>query len=151
MTTSEKLKSTYRVCQVGDTYYIQRKKFFGWSYNTGSKGNGTQGFLILFLLVLVLLFLISIVVAIFKMEYNPGMLITSIASIITFSIYTLLNLNSKSLSTKRESLEDAEDAINNKVDSELYELEEKEKNKQKKYQYFYTENQLRAKKLKKLK
>lgn len=150
MTTKEQIKSTYRVCQIGDKYYIQVNTLFGWSFHTGS-GDDFQVFLILVLLVFIIVFIISIVVALVTKEYNPGITITSIGAIITFLTFQLYSLKSKKLSINCNSLVQAENYIDSFVNSEYNKLIEKEKEKEVKYHYFYTPNQVRKEKLKKLK
>jgi hypothetical protein len=166
MKTFDDIKSTYRICQIGNHYYIQEKTYFGWSYDTGStwitKYPNWPGFLEVLTLILTAISIILLVIAIFSPAVLGGLVVFAIASIISWFSYIILTLNSKSLSVVEHSYYSANSAVDKIVNkklrdlkiSEEYEekrLKEKVTKKEKKYHYFYTEKQMRAEKLKKLK
>lgn len=156
MTTIEQLKSKYRVYQKGDKYYIQKKTFLGWShlndFNNDFSGFVAWLYILSYIFIsfntIFILFFIKILISdsIFLKEIAYLIFIDVIFLIIAFIITSF----TKYFCNVYNSLFIAENRIDYKCSNELKKIEKNLIEKNVKYHYFYSKNQIRKQKLKKI-
>lgn len=158
--TAEQIKSKFRIYQENDKYYIQEKLLFGWAYDISSSYVEYDNFVTTMgvsTILSALTFLISTIVGIFQWSLNNTMVISFCTGILSFSILVFYLYKSKNIAVVRHTFNDANWIIDDIVNTKLKKEEEEEKIKNakkikvKKYHYFYSTQQLRKEKLKKLK
>lgn len=161
MRTFEQIKSEFRVYQIDDEFYIQRKKTFGWSYDTAGKFTDFTAFTGIFCFGSSIFLIISSIIALFSWSINNGMIVSFFVFLMFYIAHFLYLYKNKNLALSGYSLFYAESVIDEQVKNILEKLEKEEKekvekelkkkNKIRKIHYFYTPSQLRKEKLKKLK
>jgi len=152
----DKIKSQYRIYQIGDNFYIQKKTTLGWSYYVSDSSNPQDiptwfGLLLLILAISSILTIAAGIATIFSKDWT-FFLYSGCFTIFYFSLMYFISMKSKSMALNSYSLRSANEKLDDVVRYEISLLQkEKEKEKkEKKYHYFYTEKQVRAEKLKKI-
>jgi hypothetical protein len=168
MKTFEQIKYNFRIHQIGDTYYVQEKKWYGWSYdNYAEYSNDTTGWWTAYL-VLSTISLVVGVVSFFLSVFAGVSIWVPISgfglAIILFIVNKIINLTYKKFAIHDEGISDVEwriddiikERIKAKTKKEEKRLERKAKrekrreHKEHKYHYFYDDKRMRAEKIKKL-
>lgn len=153
--TFDQLKAKFRVYEIGSDFYIQKRTIFGWSFDTKFDDESDIPAGRVILIVFMLIFLIgTIICGIFLFSTSkaitPFIVFLALFSVLSCFSMLLVKFN-KNLAISRGTLEYCESIINKLVneqlDSQKYYLNRKTN---KKIHYFYTDKQLRAKKLKRL-